>query len=209
MGANSIEHGSYVDRIPDSVLAAMKAKGIAFDPTLSVVEGFRDFAAGNTSLLSRPLVQQVTPKALLIGTEHAASSAKMAAMRKSIGAYPMSLAQGNQNLMDAWHAGVTLVTGTDAGNFLVFHGPTVQHEIELWVAAGIPPAVALQAATGNAAGLLNAGSRIGTIEKGKDATLLMVDGNPLEDVRALSSISMVLMKGERVGRASLLNQDSE
>jgi imidazolonepropionase-like amidohydrolase len=96
-----------------------------------------------------------------------------------------------------------LVTGTDAGNFLVMHGPTVQHEIELWVAAGIPPDVALQAATYNAAKLLRVDNRIGTIEKGKDASLLIVDGNPLQDVRALSSISVVMMKGEYVGRRQI------
>lgn len=100
-----------------------------------------------------------------------------------------------------------LVTGSDAGNFLVMHGPTVQHEIELWVAAGVPPEVALQAATANAAKLLRADSRIGTVEKGKEATLLIVDGNPLQDVRALSAVSIVLMKGERVIRSELFKQD--
>ena len=39
-GTNSVEHGSVVDAIPDEVFAAMKAHGIAFDPTLSVVEGY-------------------------------------------------------------------------------------------------------------------------------------------------------------------------
>ena len=99
-----------------------------------------------------------------------------------------------------------IVTGSDAGNFLVMHGATVQHEIELWVAAGIPAEVALQAATNNAARLLRADSHIGTIEKGKDATLLIVDGNPLQDVRSLSAISAVFLKGERVGRTQLFEQ---
>ena len=90
--------------------------------------------------------------------------------------------------------------------FFVLHGPTVQREIELWVAAGIPPEVALQAATSNAAKLLRADDRIGTIEKGKEATLLIVDGNPLQDVRALSSISVVLLKGERVARSTIFEQ---
>ena len=125
-------------------------------------------------------------------------------MREGISHYPMSVETGSKNLLKAWRAGVTLVTGSDAGNFLVLHGPTVQHEIELWVAAGIPVEVALQAATANAAKLLRADSRIGTIEKGKEATLLVVDGNPLQDVHALSAISMVLMKGERVGREGSL-----
>jgi imidazolonepropionase-like amidohydrolase len=99
-----------------------------------------------------------------------------------------------------------LVTGSDAGNFLVMHGPTVQHEIELWVAAGIPIDVALQAATLNAAKLLEGESRFGTVEKGKEASLLIVDGNPLQDVRALSSISAVFMKGERVNRTELFER---
>ncbi|MEO5719399.1 MAG: amidohydrolase family protein, partial [Chthoniobacterales bacterium] len=96
--------------------------------------------------------------------------------------------------------------GSDAGNFLVLHGPTVQREIELWVAAGIPIEVALQAATSNAAKLLRADHRIGTIEKGKEASLLVVDGNPLQDVRALSAISVVFLKGERVARSTLFEQ---
>ena len=113
---------------------------------------------------------------------------------------------GSRNLLKAWRAGVLLVTGSDAGNFLVLHGGTVQHEIELWVAAGIPTDVALQAATLNAAKLLRADSRIGTIEKGKEATLLIVDGNPIQDVRALSSTSAVFLKGERVIRSELFEQ---
>ncbi|MFL6539442.1 MAG: amidohydrolase family protein, partial [Chthoniobacterales bacterium] len=80
------------------------------------------------------------------------------------------------------------------------------HEIELWTEAGIPLDVALQAATSNAAKLLRADSRIGTVEEGKEATLLVVDGNPLQDVHALSAISVVLMKGERVSRSEIFEQ---
>ena len=118
----------------------------------------------------------------------------------------MSMETAGKNLLKASHAGVMLVTGSDAGNFLVMHGPTVQHEIELWVAAGIPIDVALQAATSNAAKLLHADSRIGTIEKGKEASLLIVDGNPLQDVHALSAISTVFFKGERIARSQLFDQ---
>jgi imidazolonepropionase-like amidohydrolase len=184
----------------------MKARGIAFDPTLSVVEGFNDFARGDTSLLKRSLTQQVTSKDLVAGTEKAASSKDMEALRKSSAEYPMSLDIGKQNLMRAWKDGVLLVTGSDAGNYMVFHGPTVQHEIELWISAGIPPAVALQAATKNAAQLLRASDRFGTITVGKEATLLMVDGNPLQDIHALSAISMVMFKGENVNRTDLFTQ---
>jgi len=206
LGADSIEHGSFRDEIPNATIAEMAAKGIAFDPTLSVVEGFTDFSKGKTDLLKRSLVQQVASKDLLTGTEHAASSDEMKSFREGLGRYPMSMDLGERNLLKAWRAGVLLVTGSDAGNFFVFHGPTVQREIEVWVAAGIPPEVALRAATSNAAKLLRADDRIGTIEKGKEATLLIVDGNPLQDVRALSSVSVVLLKGERVARSTIFEQ---
>jgi imidazolonepropionase-like amidohydrolase len=143
---------------------------------------------------------------LIAGTENSARDPKLAPMRESIARYPMHMEIGARNLQKAWQAGVMLVTGTDAGNFLVMHGPTVQREIELWVAAGIPIEVALQAATGNAARLLRTDAREGTIEKGKEATLLLVDGNPLQDVKALSAVSAVFMKGERVARSDLFEQ---
>jgi imidazolonepropionase-like amidohydrolase len=158
------------------------------------------------SALKRSLVQQVTPKELLTGTEKAASKSELDGMREGLKHWPMSLEVGGKNLLKVWRAGVPLVTGSDAGNFLVLHGPTVQREVELWVAAGIPIEVALQAATLNSARLLRADSRIGTVEKGKEATLLIVDGNPLQDVRALSSVSAVFMKGERVNRTALLQE---
>jgi imidazolonepropionase-like amidohydrolase/ABC-type multidrug transport system permease subunit len=204
--ADSIEHGSFVDEISDATIAEMKAKGIAYDPTLSVVEGLSSFARGDTSLLKRSLVQQVTQKELIDGTQKAASKPELNEMREGLKHWPMSLETGGKNLLKAWRAGVVLVTGSDAGNFLVMHGPTVQREVELWVAAGIPVEVALQAATLNAAKLLRADARIGTVEKGKEATLLIVDGNPLQDVRALSAVSAVFMKGERVNRTGLLQE---
>ncbi|MEP6956005.1 MAG: amidohydrolase family protein, partial [Chthoniobacterales bacterium] len=206
VGADSVEHGSLLDDIPDETIAEMKARGIVLDPTLSVAEGVTSFGRGDTALLGRSLVQQVAPKELIADTKSAATGEKFAAMREGITHYPMSVETGGRNLVKAWRAGVTLVTGSDAGNMLVLHGPTVQHEIELWVNAGIPVEVALQAATSNAAKLLRADARIGTVEPGKDATILVVDGNPLQDVRALSAISLVFMKGERVARADLFEQ---
>jgi imidazolonepropionase-like amidohydrolase len=206
LGADSVEHGSFRDEIPDATIAEMKTKGIAFDPTLSVVEGLSDFAKGKTDLLKRSLVQQVTTKELLAGTEHAATNNEMKAMREGLSRYPLSIELGNRNLLKAWRAGVLLVTGSDAGNLLVLHGATVQHEIELWVAAGIPSDVALESATSQAARLLRADDRMGTIEKGKEASLLVVDGNPLQDIHALSAISQVFQKGERVQRSTLFEQ---
>jgi imidazolonepropionase-like amidohydrolase len=171
-----------------------------------VGEAFRDFAAGKTDLLDRSLVQQVGPKELLDATKEFLASKDSEAERKRIGEFPSDLRIGTENLKRAYQHGVTLVTGSDGGNRLVIHGPTVQHEVELWVQAGIPPAVALQAATHNAARLLRAENHIGSIQKGNDADLLLVDGNPLEDISAIERISIVFFKGEHLDRSELFDQ---
>ena len=85
--------------------------------------------------------------------------------------------------------------------------PHCTANLQLWVDAGIPPAVALQAATYNAARLLHATDRIGLIEKGRDATLLIVDGDPLKDIRQTESIQQVIFLGERVDRSDLFNEE--
>jgi imidazolonepropionase-like amidohydrolase/ABC-type multidrug transport system permease subunit len=204
--ANSIEHGSFREKIPDAVFQQMAKQGTFYDPTLSAGESVKYFAAGKTNLLKRSLVQQVAPPDLLLGTEEAMSSPDMASMRKAMGQYPTDMAIAIDNLRRAHQQGVPLVTGSDAGNPLVIHGPTVQHELELWVQAGIPPAVALQAATSNAARLLKLEGKTGTVRSGNDADLLVVDGNPLDDISATERISMVVFKGERIDRTELFNQ---
>ena len=204
--ANSVEHGSFREKIPDAVFDQMAKQGTFYDPTLSVGEAFKDFAAGKTALLKRSLVQQVGPPDLLTGTEAALNSSDTESMRKGLGQYPIDMSIAIDNLKRAQQHGVTLVTGSDAGNFLVIHGPTVQHEIQLWVQAGISPVVALQAATLNAARLLGAENKFGSVRPGTDANLLIVDGNPLEDITATERISMVIFKGERLDRTTLFDQ---
>jgi imidazolonepropionase-like amidohydrolase len=119
----------------------------------------------------------------------------------------MSLDASKQNLAAALHAGVTLVTGTDSGNPQMIHGPGIHRELQLWVEAGVPPAVALQAATYNGARLLRADNRIGLIRKGYEASLLLVDGNPLKDISSTERISMVFFKGGHVDRQGLFKQE--
>lgn len=204
--AGSIEHGSFREAIPDALFDQMARQGTFYDPTLSVGEAFKDFAAGKTDLLKRSLVQQVGPPELLRGTEEALASQETVQMRASIAQYPIDMQIASANLKRAYEHKVLLVTGSDAGNLLVIHGPTVQHELELWVQAGIPPAAALQAATYNAARCLRADAHIGAIRPGHDADLLIIDGNPLEDITATERISSVVFKGERIDRSELFDQ---
>jgi imidazolonepropionase-like amidohydrolase/ABC-type multidrug transport system permease subunit len=203
-GASSIEHGSFSEKIPDAVFARMAKDGVAYDPTLSVLEAMRDMAAGRADLLRRPLVQQAVSQKLLTGTGAILKDATGRSEERSAG-IAGALRTAQDNLRRAWQAGVPLVTGSDAGNMLVFHGPTVHRELQLWVEAGIPPAVALQAATANAAKLLRAADRVGLVAAGMDANLLVVDGDPTSDIGATERISMVVLKGERVRRVDLFD----
>jgi imidazolonepropionase-like amidohydrolase/ABC-type multidrug transport system permease subunit len=206
-GVNGIEHGSTRDSIPEPLLAQMAKNGVYYDPTLSVVEAFADLSQKKTDLLKRSLVQQVGPRDLLQSTEAQIArfpdSAGGGAISKS--GSGLSVAQGN--LLRAYKNHVSLVAGSDAGNILVIHGPTVQEELSLWVKAGIPTDVALQAATYNAARFLGADNRIGSVKVGNDANLLIVEGNPLQDISVLERISRVIYRGEIVSRPGLLQQE--
>src|SRR5438445_241039 len=95
-------------------------------------------------------------------------------------------------------AGVKVVAGTDAGG----HGhPSNALEPALLVAAGMTPMRALQAATGRAAECLGLEAEIGTVEKGKWADLVFVDGDPLRDITLLQDkrrIKRVLKGGVAV-----------
>jgi len=201
-GTSSVEHGSMIDLIPTATFTEMESKGIAYDPTLSVFEALVDLRTANPELLNRTLVQQTGPADLLTGTRE---------MLQKLTPEPLThftpfLEHANQNLLNAYKAGVLLITGSDAGNMLVIHGPTIQHELELWVKAGIPTSVALQAATFNAAKVLRADGRIGSIQPGRDATLILLDGDPLQEITNTERISLVMFRGEQIDRSSLFDQ---
>jgi imidazolonepropionase-like amidohydrolase/ABC-type multidrug transport system permease subunit len=202
-GITGIEHGSSQGQIPDELFLQMAKEGISCDPTLSVAEAFEQLLLGKDDLLKRSLVQQAAPPKLLHDTAKLIHSERWSRILEKSNNLHSSLAQGQQNLLRAYEAGVPLVTGSDAGNPLIMHGPTIQHELQLWVKAGIPPKVALQAATYNAACLLRAQDRIGLVQKGHDADLLLVDGDPLQDIEATERISLVIYEGERLNRSEL------
>ena len=91
-------------------------------------------------------------------------------------------------------AGGNVVTGTDAGA-AVIPGISLHRELELMVAAGLSPMQAIQAATKVGADYLGKLSELGTVEKGKLADLIVVRGNPLEDITHARRIDVVVKDG--------------
>ncbi|HEX8064574.1 MAG TPA: amidohydrolase family protein [Allosphingosinicella sp.] len=98
-----------------------------------------------------------------------------------------------KNVAKAWPAGVKIAFGTDAG--VSKHGRNAD-EFELMVRHGMPAAAAIQAATTSAADLLGLASEIGTIEPGKSADLIAVQGDPLADVTVLKRVGFVMARGK-------------
>jgi len=100
-----------------------------------------------------------------------------------------------KSLKIAYPLGVRIAYGTDAG--VSKHGRNAD-EFELLVKFGMPAAEAIKAATVNAAALLGLEKEIGTLEVGKSADIIAVDGDPLADVRALKAMKFVMARGDIV-----------
>ena len=97
------------------------------------------------------------------------------------------------------HGGKDLITlGTDHPSWGDWFSPFQAHrEMHAMVRAGLPPAAALKAGTINAARALNVGDKLGSVEPGKFADLVVVTGNPLADIRTTHNVRLV-MKGGRI-----------
>ncbi len=100
-------------------------------------------------------------------------------------------------------AGVPLLIGTDLSSAWVFPGFSLHDELQLFVEAGLTPLQALQSATRNPAEFLGERASAGTVEKGKVADLVLLDANPLEDVRNSRKIRAVVRKGRYFSREAL------
>jgi len=100
-------------------------------------------------------------------------------------------------------AGVPMMAGTDLANPFIYSGFSLHDELALFVEAGLTPGEALKTATYNPAKFLGMLDRLGTVEKGKIADLVLVDANPLEDIRNTQKIRAVVMNGRYLDRPAL------
>lgn len=115
-------------------------------------------------------------------------------------------------------AGVTLLAGTDVGVPFQVPGISLHVELERLVEAGLTPLEALRTATLNPVHVLGMVDSLGTVEPGKRADLVLLDANPLEDIRNARRIRAVVVDGKLLRGGDLdrliaevegLNQPSE
>jgi hypothetical protein len=100
-------------------------------------------------------------------------------------------------------AGVPLLAGTDTGNPFCFPGFSLHEELALMVIGGLTPAEALRSATLNPAKFLGLDKTLGTVEQGKIADLVLLDANPLADIRNTQTINAVISNGRLFDRKAL------
>ena len=108
------------------------------------------------------------------------------------------LPYAQQNVGRIHAAGGIVALGTDR-----HYGPLTQRELELVVEAGIPPLEAIKVATLNSAAYVGAADRLGSIEQGKLADMVLLTADPTLDIRNTSQIEAVFKAGERIDRGAL------
>lgn len=108
-----------------------------------------------------------------------------------------------ENLRRVHSAGGAIVVATDAGNPLTLHGPSIYDEMEAMQAAGLPAAEIVTMATRNGARAMDRVRDFGTLEAGKIADLIVLNGDPRVDVRSFRALTHVMRAGRLRTQAEL------
>jgi imidazolonepropionase-like amidohydrolase len=112
------------------------------------------------------------------------------------------LAQLRRRILSALHqGGVRILLGTDSPQIFSVPGFSIHREMQLYVDAGMTPYEVISSGTRVVGDYL--GENFGTIAVGESADLILVDGNPLEDIKNVSRISGVMARGRYVSREEI------
>lgn len=200
-GANVLVHSVSDSLVDKAFLRAMKKHNVSYIPTLQVMENYqRTFAQdfdwqpheyrwSNGEMLNTlfDLKTIAEPK---MGTR-----LKMLRKEKYVPAPSDEIMQAN--LKAVYKAGINIIAGTDAGNIGTQHGASLLRELRMMQASGMSTTDVLKSTTINARRLFP-DSQIGSLTAGAPANLVVLNQNPLNDLKALSSISLVMSKGRLI-----------
>ncbi len=176
-----------------SLIAEMARKRIAVDPTLVTFESLYVPENGDLSPAYAPFVGTMPPD-----TERSFRTGGFAVPKGLTRAdYRASFAKMVELAAVLYRANVPVVAGTDGS------GLEIVRELELYVSAGLTPAEALQTATINPARLVNADNVTGSITVGKRADLVLVDGDPSQQIGDLRHTVWVMSQGRLMNAAEL------
>jgi len=172
-------------------IAFLKEHHTVVDPTIALMEFFTATTAKPPASFE-PGVEKIAPELAAQLTDVGPPTDRSEVGEK---VYEKELA-----IVGALHeAGIPIVAGTDQ----TVPGHSLHREIELYVQAGFTPMEAIQAATIVPARAMGLEKESGTVEKGKRGDLILVNGNPLEDIHQIRNVEFVITKGAMFHTAEL------
>lgn len=185
----------------DEMVGALLMRDVIVDPTLAVIESV--LLCGDPAYEEEVAAYGGRETVEPPGAAYGASTATCPSeswppdfLPRARAAWPKAL-----QLVSRLHQeGVRLVAGSDAPFGRIPPGASYQRELELLAAAGIPPRQVLRIATANGAVALGTLHETGTIEPGKRADLVLLDADPLADIRNTREVVWVMMRGRVVTR---------
>jgi len=194
-GIDGLAHGFSDTLLDESLAKEMVARRVFVIPTLSILAAFEAKSIG-PALAADPLVVPYLTAAQKKGLVSPGPGPQHP-MAPYLVRFKIDVASENVRRMKA--AGVRMLAGTDAPNLGSF-GVSLHGELELLTRAGLTPAEAIHASTQAPAQSFGLSDR-GRIEAGRRADLVLVDGNPLEDVRLTRAIVRVFKNGYELSRS--------
>ena len=199
-GADILVHSVDDRRLDSEFLFMLKARNVIYIPTLMVTERYDGVFSNSVKLLdierrlADPEVLQSWEELRRIPAEKIPGGIPRAALLAS---RPIQFL--NLQLLSA--ADMRIAVGSDAGNIGTAHGPAIHREMELMVEAGMRPFDVLIGATKTAADVMGRGDEVGTLTKGKLADLVLVNADPVINIRNTQKIFKVMKAGRWVETA--------
>jgi imidazolonepropionase-like amidohydrolase len=207
-GAYLLVHSVENTEVDDAFVAAVKEHGTYYCPTLTVRAGYSQLYARKLSDEVRAQLDDVHPsvkeRALLTESLPGGRRLNPQQLEMNLKVFARQSVTMAKNLVRLHDAGVPVVLGTDAGNPLTLHGPSIFPELEAMQAAGLPASAVFIAATRDAAAAMGRGKDLGQIAEGFIADLLVLAEDPEADVHAFRSLQQVCRAGQLHERAALL-----
>ena len=210
-GTDILAHSVFDTDVDDAFIELLRSRKVIYCPTLIVVGNYGYTFHGTPNLTSVDL-RIANPD--IVGTlfamqdvEEVLDPTLLARIRAMRAPEPPRAAM--RNLKRVHDAGITIAAGTDAGNIGTQHASSFYDEAMQMVASGLSPKEVLRTATIGGAEMMGRSHDLGTIESGKLADLVILDEDPLQDIRAIASVHRVIKDGHVFDAAAILNESPE
>jgi imidazolonepropionase-like amidohydrolase len=195
LGLDGLMHGIIDEPIDQEFITLMKEKRASYVATMALFNDMADvnaFARRQAPSWDRAGLQPPRLYEFFAGPGGVQSFAKIF---NNLSFTREHLPVQKDNVKSVFDAGIPVVLGTDTGFQGVLIGVATQIELELLVEAGLTAGQALNAATINAARMIGREKDLGTIEAGKLADLVILDADPLQDIRNVTRIYRTMKGG--------------